>query len=121
MNNKRKSLLKRWSVRPYDKHKVKALEKELKINPLLCQILNQRGVDNFEEARQYFRPELSNLHSPFLMTDMEKASIRLIQAIENRENIMVYGDYDVDGTTAVSLVSSFLKERKAMHLSLIHI
>ena len=105
---------KKWSIKPYDKSKVKGLRKELNISPVLCQVLNQRGVENFDEAHKYFRPKLKSLHSPFLMKDMESASQRVISAIESNEKILLYGDYDVDGTTAVSLMSSFLEKRNAL-------
>jgi single-stranded-DNA-specific exonuclease len=69
----------------------------------------QRGIETYEEARQFFRPTLNDLHNPYLMKDMDKAVERIEKAIQNKENILVFGDYDVDGTTAVSLVSSYLK------------
>jgi single-stranded-DNA-specific exonuclease len=89
---------------------VRHLSAELGIDQTLANLLVQRGVQNFSEAKHFFRPQLSHLHDPFLMTDMEIAVARIQQAIRNEEKIMVYGDYDVDGTTAVSLVFSFLKK-----------
>lgn len=106
---------KKWSIKPCDKSKVIALKKELNISHILCQVLNQRGVENFDEAHKYFRPKLSELHSPFLMKDMDSASKRVISAIKNNEKVLLYGDYDVDGTTAVSLLSTFLEKRKALY------
>lgn len=85
------------------------LAASLQIAPIFGQLLMQRGVTNFEEAKAFFRPSLSNLHDPYLMKDMEKAVFRIENAIKNNEKIMIFGDYDVDGTTAVSLVSSYLK------------
>lgn len=84
------------------------IAKELKIDPVLAKLLVQRGITTFEEAKQFFRPTLNALHDPFLMTDMQKAVDRLNTAIGKNEKIMVYGDYDVDGTTAVALVYKFL-------------
>ncbi len=86
------------------------LSSELGIDPVLAGLLVQRGITTFSEARSFFRPDLADLHDPFLMKDMDKAVGRIRQAIETRTPILVYGDYDVDGTTAVSLVYSFLKK-----------
>ena len=76
--------------------------------PVLCRILEQRGIDTFDDARSFFRPELSALHDPWLMKDMQKAVDRIIMAISSEEKILVFGDYDVDGTTSVACMSSFL-------------
>ena len=92
-----------------DPEKTSRLSAELGIDRVLAQLLVQRGVCTFEDARKFFRPSLQDLHDPFLMTDMEKAVERLHSAIESREKVLVYGDYDVDGTTAVALVYSFIK------------
>src|SRR5690606_19241744 len=81
----------------------------LKINKALCRLLALRHVHNFEEAKDFFRPELNQLHDPFLMKDMNKAVQRILQAIARQEKIMIYGDYDVDGTTSVAVVYGFLK------------
>ena len=100
----------RWVVKEEaDGQLVERLTKELGISPKLTNLLAQRGISSFEEAKAFFRPSLDDLHDPFLMKDMDKAADRILQAIANNEEIMVYGDYDVDGTTAVSLVYSFLK------------
>ena len=100
----------RWTLKPKpDSHKVKHLASQLKIDELIATLLVQRGIDTFEQARQFFRPSLDDLHNPYLMKDMDKAVSRIETAIANGENILVFGDYDVDGTTAVSLVSSYLK------------
>ncbi|MFW2347945.1 MAG: single-stranded-DNA-specific exonuclease RecJ [Wenyingzhuangia sp.] len=87
---------------------VDTLSKSLGINKVLSQLLVQRGIQTFEAAKSFFRPSLDELHDPFLMKGMEQAVTRVLHAIENGESIMVYGDYDVDGTTAVALVSSYL-------------
>ncbi len=100
----------RWVVKKKaDEQLVEHLVKALDISPKLTNLLVQRGVSTFEEAKSFFRPSLNALHDPFLMKDMDKAVDRILQAIASNEDIMVYGDYDVDGTTAVSLVYSFLK------------
>ncbi len=93
-----------------DKETIQHLSEVLNINKHLANILVQRGITTFDDAHSFFRPTLDKLHDPFLMMDMDKAVFRIEQAIENKEKILVYGDYDVDGTTAVALVYSFLKE-----------
>src|SRR6478735_960390 len=100
---------KRWRILPADEEKVEHLQKELRINKLLCRILVQRDIDTFEKAHNFFRPQLEHLHDPWLMKDMLKAVNRIIAAINNQENILVYGDYDVDGTTSVASMYQFLK------------
>ncbi len=85
------------------------MQDSLKINRILCKILVQRGITSFEEARHFFRPQLNQLHSPWLMKDMEKATSRVLQAFHQKEKILVFGDYDVDGTTAVACMYKFLK------------
>ena len=100
----------KWIIRDNaDQDKVSRLSAELGIDEVLATLLVQRGVDTFDQARAFFRPSLSSLHDPFLMKDMDKAVERLTKAIENKEKILIYGDYDVDGTTAVSLIYSFLR------------
>ena len=100
---------KRWSYKPTPNYLiVNNLSQELSIDKALATMLVQRGISDFDEAKDFFRPQIEHLHDPFLMADMEKAVERLIEAIENGEKIMVYGDYDVDGTTAVALVYGFL-------------
>ena len=107
---------KRWSIKSKaDETIVNKLVLDLGIDKVLANMLAQRGITNYEEAKKFFRPSLSDLHDPFLMKDMDKAITRLEKAIKSKEKILVYGDYDVDGTTAVSLVYSFLKKRP--HLS----
>jgi single-stranded-DNA-specific exonuclease len=100
----------RWTLKPKpSSEKVKTLATQLKVHELIATLLVQRGIETFEQARQFFRPSLDDLHNPYLMKDMNKAVARIESAIINGENILVFGDYDVDGTTAVSLVSSYLK------------
>ncbi len=88
----------------------KALAEEVKVSPVLCQLLINRGITTAEEVQKFFRPQLHDLHDPFLMKDMDKAVERLNRAMGNRERIMIYGDYDVDGCTAVALVYRFLQK-----------
>ncbi len=101
---------KRWKIGEADENKVAQLQQSLSINPSLCKILVQRGIDTFEKAKDYFRPQLSQLHDPFLMKDMKKAVERILFAIENNQKILVFGDYDVDGTTSVASMYRFLKK-----------
>ncbi len=99
----------RWTLKPkHDEEQIIALAKILNVDRLIAQLLLQRGVTSYEEAKKFFRPQLSDLHDPFLMKDMEFAVKRIENAIQANENILVYGDYDVDGTTAVALLSSYL-------------
>jgi single-stranded-DNA-specific exonuclease len=101
---------KRWIYKTIPpQHEVDALSKSININHCLASILIQRGITDFDFAKKFFRPTLSQLHDPFLMKDMEKAVTRLKAAIDKNEKILIYGDYDVDGTTAVALVYSYLK------------
>lgn len=98
----------RWSILSSPETKTDSLQKELGIHHILCKILTQRGIDTYEQAKDYFRPELNKLHSPWLMKDMHHAVNRILNAIENRERILIFGDYDVDGTTAVACMYLFL-------------
>lgn len=93
-----------------DADEVRALQASLGINETLCRILVQRGIRTFDQARSFFRPRLDDLHDPWLMKDMDKAVHRIIRARDRREKILVYGDYDVDGTTAVACVFQFLRK-----------
>jgi single-stranded-DNA-specific exonuclease len=105
---------KRWVIKEKaDNDTVMELSRALNISTILANLLVQRGVNNFDEAKNFFRPKLSQLHDPFLMKDMDKAVYRIEKAIRKREKILVYGDYDVDGTTAVALVYTFLKSLTA--------
>ncbi|GGW24691.1 single-stranded-DNA-specific exonuclease RecJ [Arenibacter certesii] len=99
----------RWTIKPKpEEEQIKALATALGVDGLVAQLLLQRGITTFEEAKNFFRPKLSQLHDPFLMKDMEIAVARIEEAVANGENILVYGDYDVDGTTSVALLSSYL-------------
>jgi len=100
----------RWTLKPNpSSDKVSKLANELSVDLNVASLLVQRGIHAYQEAKDFFRPSLDDLHDPFLMQDMQKAVDRIEEAIVKEENILVYGDYDVDGTTAVSLVSSYLK------------
>lgn len=100
----------RWTLKPKPNQEItEKFANELGINRTLSTLLLQRGIESFEEAKAFFSPSLDHLHDPFLMRDMQKATFRIEQAIEKGEKIMVFGDYDVDGTTAVSLLASYLK------------
>ena len=101
---------KRWTLITADEEKVDQLQDSLKINRSLCRILVERGIDDFDKARAFFNPDLSMLHDPFLMKDMDKAVERILSAVSKKEKILVFGDYDVDGTTAVATVFQYLRE-----------
>jgi single-stranded-DNA-specific exonuclease len=100
----------RWNPKSKpNPEKVLALQSALQVDEIIATLLVQRGIETFEQAKTFFRPTLADLHNPYLMKDMDKAVARIETAISNNENILVFGDYDVDGTTAVSLVSSYLR------------
>ena len=100
----------KWNlIEPADSEQVERLAAEIGIDRVLAELLVKRGVTTFQQARSFFRPSLDDLHDPFLMKDMDVAVERLRRAVAGEEGILVYGDYDVDGTTAVSLVYSFLR------------
>jgi single-stranded-DNA-specific exonuclease len=102
---------KRWTLKlVHDTSLIESLSSQLTISKTLAKLLIQRGVKSFDEAKKFFRPSLEDLHDPFLMKDMDKALVRLENAVKSGEKILVYGDYDVDGTTAVALVYSFIKK-----------
>lgn len=99
-----------WHVQSKSEEEaVDRLSGEINVNTALANILVNRGIKNFDEAKYFFRPQLKNLHDPFLMADMQLAVDRILKAIEENQKILIYGDYDVDGTTAVSLLYSFLQ------------
>src|SRR5690606_20540051 len=101
---------KRWRyISKPPEEAIRAPSRQINVNPYLCTVLLQRGIDTFESARDFFRPTLDMLHDPFLMKGMSEAVERFDSAIKNQERILIYGDYDVDGTTAVALVYSYLK------------
>ena len=100
----------RWTIKPKpSEEKIKELSKLLQVDPIIASLLLQRGIETYEEARKFFRPSLDDLHDPWLMRDMERAVARIETAVSEEENILIYGDYDVDGTTSVALLSSYLK------------
>ena len=98
---------KRWVIKDADEDKVNSLQQELKVHPVICKLLVQRGIYSYEEAKKFFRPAITDLHDPFIMKDMDKAINRIDKAITNNQRILIYGDYDVDGTTSVALAFSF--------------
>ena len=103
----------RWNYQPptqEQREAAKSLAKEIGISPILCRLLQERGITSAAEAKRFFRPQLNELHDPFLMNDMNRAVERLNQAMGRKERILIYGDYDVDGTTAVALVYKFLQQ-----------
>lgn len=100
----------RWTLnQTFSEEKINELKNSLSVDKTVAKLLVQRGIDSFEKARLFFRPSLEDLHNPYLMKDMDKAVQRIEKAIQNNEKILIYGDYDVDGTTAVSLVYSYFK------------
>lgn len=102
---------KKWVIKPDgDLNKVEVLSNILNIDKKIANLLIQRGIETYEQARVFFRPQLTDLYDPFLMKDMEKAVVRLQEAINNKEKILIYGDYDVDGTTGIALLYNFLKQ-----------
>ena len=102
----------RWTLKPKPElSKVKHLSEALQVEDSIASLLLSRGIESYEDAKDFFRPRLEDLHDPFLMKDMDKAVERVEKALADRENILVFGDYDVDGTTAVALMSSYLKTR----------
>ena len=103
----------KWNYQPptlEQREAARALAKDIGISPILCRLLLERGITSTAEAKRFFRPQLNELHDPFLMKDMSIAVERLNKAMGRKERIMVYGDYDVDGTTAVALVYKFLQQ-----------
>jgi single-stranded-DNA-specific exonuclease len=100
---------KRWNILPFDETATLQLQQALRINKTICKILVQRGIDTYDKSHHFFRPQLSQLHDPWLMKDMLKAVTRIITAINTNEKILVFGDYDVDGTTSVACMYQFLK------------
>jgi single-stranded-DNA-specific exonuclease len=104
---------KRWRILSSNQEKTDSLFNELKIHPALCNVLVQRGIDTYDKAKKFFRPQLSDLHDPFLMKDMDKAVERIFTAFASDEKILVFGDYDVDGTTSVAIMYQFLKQHHA--------
>lgn len=106
-----------WKVKPQgDINEIKHLSAALSVDMIIANLLVQRGINNYNDAKAFFRPRLNDLHDPFLMKDMDKAVERLERAIRDQEKVMIYGDYDVDGTTSVAMMYLFLKKRiKDLH------
>ena len=101
---------KRWNLLPFNEQETNSLQNELKISSTICKMLVQRGFDTFEKCKKFFRPQVSQLHSPWLMKDMDKAVERIITAINKEEKLLVFGDYDVDGTSSVASTYQFLRK-----------
>lgn len=101
---------KRWKIINAEDEKVNALHQSLQVHPLLCKILVQRNIETYEQAKDFFRPQLTSLHSPWLMKDMDLAVDRIQLALHKKEKILVFGDYDVDGTTSVACMFQFLNK-----------
>lgn len=102
----------RWTLKPsVDEHKVQHLVDALAVDRSIAHLLVQRGIETFEEAKAFFRPKIEDLHNPFLMKDMDKAVERIERALATNEHILVYGDYDVDGTTSVALMATYLETK----------
>jgi single-stranded-DNA-specific exonuclease len=105
---------KRWFLKSeVDQERLEKFRNEVKCHPILAKLLIQRGIDSFDSANEFFNPSLEKLHDPFLMKNMSAACVRLVRAIKEKEKILLFGDYDVDGTTAVALMYSFLLEHTA--------
>ena len=103
---------KAWKFKnPGDINDVKHLSAKLNVDMTIANLLVQRGIKTYDEAKAFFRPRMADLHDPFLMKDMDKAVVRLREAVEKQEKVLIYGDYDVDGTTSVSLMYMFLKDK----------
>jgi len=101
---------KRWNILKADSAQVQALQAALKIHPLLCELLVQRGIQDYDASKHFFRPSLDHLHDPWIMKDMRKAVDRIQLAVNENQKILVFGDYDVDGTTSVATLFQFLKK-----------
>ena len=104
-------MIKNWIIKDADKDIINELSQTLNVSEIIAHLLTLRGIQNFEQAKKFFRPKLSDLHDPFLMKNMKSAIKRIEHAIVNKEKILVYGDYDVDGTTSVSMMFNFLKKQ----------
>jgi len=102
---------KRWLVKaPVERDRVDAFREEIKADRITTELLISRGIFTYEDAKEYFNPDIANLHDPFLMKNMEAAVKRLVHAIEKEEKVLLFGDYDVDGTTAVALMHAYLRK-----------
>ena len=101
---------KKWEINKPDEEKVRDIQNKYQINSLLAQILVNRGITGQKEIRQFLKPTRNDFYDPYLMPDMGKAVERILKAIENDEKVLIYGDYDVDGITSVTVLKSFLEE-----------
>ena len=104
-------MTKKWEVYEANQEEVKKIENEYNISSLLAGILVNRGITTEEQIQLFLNPKRNNFHNPFLMPDMEIAVERILKAIENNEKTIIYGDYDVDGITSITVLKQFLKER----------
>ena len=102
---------KKWQIYETDEAKVKELQEKYKLNKLLATILVNRNLQEEEQIRLFLHPNRKDFHNPFLIEDMEKSVERIIKAIKNQEKVIIYGDYDVDGITSITVLKSFLKDR----------
>ena len=110
-------MTKRWCLKTHTEEEARLqemLEREMKLNPIISRLFVQRGITTPDGIKKFFKPSLNDLHDPFLMPDIHKAVKRLNKALGNNEKILIYGDYDVDGTSAVSLVYRFLRPYSTM-------
>ncbi len=110
---------KKWQVYETNEDKIEEIQKKYQVNKLLATILVNRNIDQKEDIRKFLEPTRNDFHDPFLITDMKKAVQRIIKAIENQENVTIYGDYDVDGITSITVLKSFLQDRGLNVLSYI--
>ena len=99
---------KKWTLKIANEVQELQLKEQLNIHPILCKLLNQRGIGTYDDAKSYFRPDINSMHSPWFLKGMDRAVDKILDAINNNEKIIVYGDYDVDGTTSVAIVYDFL-------------
>ena len=102
---------KKWEINRTDEEKVKEIENKYHINNLLAKILVNRGITTEKNIKEFLNPTRKDFYNPYLMPDMEKAVERILKAIEDKEKVLIYGDYDVDGITSVTVLKSFLEER----------
>ena len=102
---------KKWQICESDEAKIQELQEKYKLNKLIATILVNRGITEKEDIRLFLEPTRNDFHNPFLITDMKIAVDRIIKAIENQEKITIYGDYDVDGITSITVLKSFLQDR----------
>jgi len=102
----------KWEVCQKQEEKILELVKQTKLSPLLASILINRNIEKIEEIKLFLNPTRNDFHDPFLMPDMDKAVERILKAIQEKEKVIIYGDYDVDGITSITVLKSFLKDRE---------